>query len=376
MYIGPGSTAQQFTQPLHKFHKSVSHIRSLGLGLLPSIPLYNQQAFPILSWKASFIHPDHSTLKQESKALQLLTNGPFNAIPNDLLHNLKQIGLPAQAHSLRTTSLASRSRNALYTMHNYHDNIKLLQDHYLHDDAVLHPPLQHWIDNSMLISLHDAIRTTQPIRQQISTTTNIQKQLTSLLLPTYHKHDLKQLLRRRWARFFTTTQLQPAIDNAIDNLQFITTTCKPCTTSAIIKTWLYGWTTNSRFGNISQPCPLCNSPNSDTLRHFYDCPPLTTAARNILGQPYLPNTRDYFFLATNYVTAQYNYRSILQLNAIHIYCITNTYHAIKHNPHNDIQDTYHACLKRLLQHDPRLINIYLLSQSTQLYDHNSQPPPP
>ena len=86
-----------------------------------------------LFWKASFIHPDHSTLKQESKALQLLTNGPFNAIPKDLLYNLKQVGLPAQAHSLRTTSLASRSRNALYRMHNYHDNIKLLQDHYLHD---------------------------------------------------------------------------------------------------------------------------------------------------------------------------------------------------------------------------------------------------
>ena len=52
------------------------------------------------------------------------------------------------------------------------------------------------------------------------------------------------------------------------------------------------------------------------------------------------------------------------------------YHAIKHNPTNDRQDTYYACLKRLIQHDPRLINIYLLSQSTQLYDHNSQPPPP
>jgi hypothetical protein len=95
MYIGPGSTPIQFSAPLQKFHTTVSRIRGLGLGLLPSIPLYNSQAFPTLSWKASFIHPDHDTLKHESKALQLLTNGPFNAIPNNILHTLKQLGLPA-----------------------------------------------------------------------------------------------------------------------------------------------------------------------------------------------------------------------------------------------------------------------------------------
>ena len=126
-----------------------------------------QQAFPTLAWKASFIQPDTTTLQQESKALQLLTNGPYNALPNNLLYNLRQIGLPAQAHSLRTTSLAARTRNALYTMRNYHNNINLLHDHYTHDDTMLHPPQQHWIDNSILLSLHDAVQTTQPLMQQI-----------------------------------------------------------------------------------------------------------------------------------------------------------------------------------------------------------------
>ena len=180
-------------------------------------------------------------------------------------------------------------------------------------------------------------------------------------------------VHRRWTRFFTTDQLQPAILNFINNLKHITSICKPRTTSAILKTWLYRWTTNNRFGNRSQPCPICQSPNNDTLRHFYDCPPLSNAAKTILNQPHLPTTRDYFFLCTPYNTCTNNHLQLLQLNAIHIYCITNTYHAIKHSPHNDITDTYHSYLKRLLQHDPKLINTYLYAQTSLLYDQHSTP---
>jgi hypothetical protein len=144
---------------------------------------------------------------------------------------------------------------------------------------------------------------------------------------------------------------------------------------AIIKTWLYAWTTNSRFGNNNQPCPICNAPNNDTLRHFYNCTPLTTAARTTLNQPLLPTTRDYFFLSTDYNTQQPNNKLLLQLNAIHIYCITNTYHSIKHNPTNDVHDTYNAHLKRLLQHDTKLVNTLLHAHNTTLYHPPTAPQP-
>ena len=121
MYIGPGAVKQQFVGPLHKYHTSIARTRSLGLGLIPSISIYNQQSFPTLAWKASFIQPDSNTLKQEHKGLQLLTNGPWNAIPNNLLHSFKDAGLPTQALSLQAVSLAARTRNALQ-MHNYSTN--------------------------------------------------------------------------------------------------------------------------------------------------------------------------------------------------------------------------------------------------------------
>ena len=143
---------------------------------------------------------------------------------------------------------------------------------------------------------------------------------------------------------------------------------KQCTLISILKTWLYAWTTNNRFGNYNQACPLCNKPNSDTLHHFYNCHPLTAAAKHTLNQPHLPTTRDYFFLCNHYNSPHGNTDQHLKLNAMHLHCITKTYHHIKHHPNDDITDTYNAQLKQLLQHDPRLVATFRLAQSHHLYN--------
>ncbi len=135
----------QWTQPIQRYHAAVSHIRSLGLGLIPSITLYNTLAFPKISWKASFFEPTTATLQHEHKAIQHLTNSPWNAIPNDLIHTLRDIGLPAQAHSLSTTSTAARTRNALETMTTYHDNINMIQETLSDDNRTLRPLLHEVI---------------------------------------------------------------------------------------------------------------------------------------------------------------------------------------------------------------------------------------
>ena len=95
--------------------------------------------------------------------------------------------------------------------------------------------------------------------------------------------------------FFVTIDLQPAVDNALHRFNRLSILTKQCTQISIIKTWLYGWTTSTRFGNYHQPCPLCHQLNSDTLRHYYNCHPLTTAAKHTLNQPHLPTTRNFFF---------------------------------------------------------------------------------
>ena len=73
---------------------------------------------------------------------------------------------------------------------------------------MLAPPLQHWIDNSILLRLHQAVQTTQPILQHLSTQYHNQKGINNSLLPIMHGHNTHELLHRRWTRFSTTDQLQ------------------------------------------------------------------------------------------------------------------------------------------------------------------------
>ena len=235
-----------------------------------------------------------------------------------------------------------------------------------HDQAMLKPPLQHWIDNSIIMDLHRAVLRTQPLLTQI-TYNNPQRQLTKLLLPYTHALNLHKLLTKRWTRFFVSTDLPSAINNALYNLNRLSSLSKQCVLISVLKMWFYAWTTNNRFGKYHQPCPLCHKPNSDSLRHYYNCHPLTAAATHTLNQPHLPTTRDYFFLAHDYNNTPGNTDQHLVLNAIHIHCITKTYHHIKHNPNDNITDTYQSNLKQLLQHDPRLVKTYHFAQQHQLY---------
>ena len=54
-------------------------------------------------------------MKVEKRALQLLLNGPWNAIPDGLLRNLIVLDFSVQAQSLMTLSAASRVRDASNT---------------------------------------------------------------------------------------------------------------------------------------------------------------------------------------------------------------------------------------------------------------------
>ena len=54
---------------------------------------------------------------------------------------------------------------------------------------------------------------------------------------------------------------------------------------------------------------------------------------------------------------------------MHIYASTNTYHTMKYNPNNNVLHTYQSHIKRLLQHEPRLLLTYQYALHHDLYLH-------
>ena len=79
------------------------------------ISLYNMLAISKLSYVAAFLPPNRDILKVEKRALQALLRGPWNAIPDGLVKNLKGLGFPVEARDLSTHSSASRIRIAAST---------------------------------------------------------------------------------------------------------------------------------------------------------------------------------------------------------------------------------------------------------------------
>ena len=150
---------------------------------------------------------------------------------------------------------------------------------------------------------------------------------------------------------------------------------KPCLASAILRTRVYAWTTSTRFGRTIRPCPMCRTPNTDTLAHFHhECPALATAFNATFRQHSLPCTQQCFFFATPYqLTDDTTLAQLLLLhaqkivNAIHIYAASNTYHSLKYNSTLNPTHQYAAHVRRLLQHDHKLVQPYNYAIRTNLY---------
>jgi len=109
--IGPGGTRKSWDAPTKKYVSRVQMIRSAANGLCQSLVDYNTYAIPVLMHVAKFEHPPLKTLQAENKALQTLTAGPWNAIPADLMMQLKDIGYTAEAPSIYNIS-----RTLMYQM--------------------------------------------------------------------------------------------------------------------------------------------------------------------------------------------------------------------------------------------------------------------
>ena len=97
------------------FLSTARFIGTLDCGLLTKISLYNMLAISKLSYVAAFLPPNRDILRIESRALQLLLRGPWNAIPAGVLKHACSLGLPTQARDLTLLSRSARIRVAAST---------------------------------------------------------------------------------------------------------------------------------------------------------------------------------------------------------------------------------------------------------------------
>ena len=79
--IGPHGLEETWREIAPKIVRVAREIKALGLGLIPSIVFFNSWAHSTLSYPLQFYPPNKFALKQERRAMQIITNGPYNALP-------------------------------------------------------------------------------------------------------------------------------------------------------------------------------------------------------------------------------------------------------------------------------------------------------
>eukprot|EP00959_Pyramimonas_sp_CCMP1952_P366309 7671879-Pyramimonas_sp.AAC.1 len=93
IFLGRGGSVRSWDAPARKCLGQAIVIESLGLGLVKSIALFNQNGFSCLSCVSQFFSPPKSVHEAVRAAGQALVCGPRSALSPAMLENLTALGL-------------------------------------------------------------------------------------------------------------------------------------------------------------------------------------------------------------------------------------------------------------------------------------------
>ena len=248
-------------------------IGSLDCGLVTKISLYNMLAISKLSFVASFFRPNQDILKSERRALQLLLRGPWQAIPDNLLKNLKVLGFPNQVRDLTTLSAASRIRVASSTskavvachtqcLQVYSQSQEVVLCHL--DLHLLHQSCLHHVVSSL-----DGFVLEHP---QYKDCMICQKDAYAILFAVRPEFNVLRLFRSRLVRHSIVLDVDARLLRVLAKYRDCISSLGFAPPLTHLRAICNHWCTYSRFGNKNHPCLFgCGHP-SDCISHTLACP--------------------------------------------------------------------------------------------------------
>ena len=255
------------------FLSTARFIGSLDCGLLTKISLYNMLAISKLSYVAAFLPPNREILKIESRAIQLLLRGPWNAVPADALKHVKIIGLPTQIRDLAVMSQASRIRVASSTSKNvievYDRCIDLFNNS---NELVLRHLDRHFLFDSCLHHIVFQFRRFVQEFGDLGDDGISQSVAYKKLLERAIPFDFGLLFCKTLSRHFENESLNNHVPQifacyrkSISKIGFA-----PLMTH--LRAVTNHWCTSSRFGVKKRPCLFGCGFESDRISHTVCCP--------------------------------------------------------------------------------------------------------
>lgn len=269
---------------------------------------YRVYILPVVSFVAQLDDPPEGWSQTEVFAFQQLMPGPFCWIPKQLAQNLTVIGLPVEFPALAGEIPAIRLRvyRALRKKgFNWKEaGLSLARARRDTDELVRERRWRTWYDGSFVKQVMervDGLRqrgiTTKAVEESIGhpagnteaqrerrIRAQFQRTARRLLRPPegLRRARVEQVLDAYLRRWTIPTLPGRRVRVAMRVLASIRGQVPPRCQFALLRTWLNGWCTGSRFGVQGSRCSAgCDGP--DSIRHYASCPRIREVARRRLG---------------------------------------------------------------------------------------------
>ena len=331
-FIGPGARDLSWNAPAQKYEERCREVRARGLGLVASAHFYNQLCITVLSFIGQLSYAPRRVLSLESKMVQTLAAGPYNALTPPLLQNLDSVCLPVYFKAVQVQNLAAMVRAANSTSKVFSAELaKLVAASYEMESAVL-PRLRWWYDSGIVKSLESAVAFVDGLSAGVPTQTQdsrIQKHIADLVRPAISVFDLAAFLRLRLARWSqsdeTITGLDQIVQQAIHVLRQLHNMVPPCVIVSVLRTWCNGWCTSRRFGDEILGCLYSSDClGDDELEHYCVC----TSTQHYLRAKLRVDARDMSSLTFLLLSGD---RDVpLSLRAAHIHAALGVFNSCRH----------------------------------------------
>jgi len=220
--------------------------------------------------------PPNDVLRAEKWAAQMLTRGPWNAIPTDALFELGDLGFDKDFPSLERLGKASALRNVL-TSRGFRSSLQGACEEPVGDvNARLAPRRREWHDETTVFFLKRIEDELDHIPQQLADVPRrqLQSKIYMCLREAYGDPCLSLLRRRarRWIEggFLHVGELAAA-SCFRDNMRRVCALVPPNVAFSVVRFFCNAFPTSRRFQAEARCCDFCGLEGADGIEHFLSC---------------------------------------------------------------------------------------------------------
>ena len=281
--MGPEAAEHRFDLTLDKYRQRGMSARTAGGGFFGNLMHFQIYGSSVLGYLLQLAEPPKQAFALERRILQYLTHGPWQALPNEGLLALADLGFHDEPRAIRDISVAARFRTAEQSTV-FASCCRMLEDAPSDDDALLHPRVVPWAGSSVVVALLDARKIVFRLPKPPALLPHFDLQSRArAALRANRPRAWPAILRKRLERHFPPADCLPLVQIVTTNLIRANALLKPNIVLATLRLICNGLLTAARFQGGLCPCKLCGSAEGDTVEHLIHCTAITLPFANAIG---------------------------------------------------------------------------------------------